>query len=162
MAAVSAAVLLLIGAVAYFATTRGGDDGPQTAPTPGPAHTSSAAPTSTIGPTHRASPNAGSHASPSAGAGAAGGPAAPGTRTPSRSAGAGRADTVPSSPHTGTSSAATTARTGAGLIPSGAPHTGGGGGPGVRSPLIMALGVLMLLGAAALVLLRTRPTDLRR
>jgi hypothetical protein len=32
----------------------------------------------------------------------------------------------------------------------------------VRSPVILGLGVLMLLAAAALVLFRTRPTDLRR
>lgn len=45
--------------------------------------------------------------------------------------------------------------------PSGAPHTGGGSGPGVRSPFLLAAGILLLFAAGALLLLRVWPPDLR-
>jgi hypothetical protein len=43
--------------------------------------------------------------------------------------------------------------------PSGAPHTGGGSGPGVRNPVLLGTGIVLLLAAGVLVLVRIRPAD---
>jgi hypothetical protein len=56
--------------------------------------------------------------------------------------------------------------TGAGMSPSGgaptptgAPRTGGGSGPGVRNPVLLATGIVLLLAAGVLVLVRIGPAD---
>src|SRR6266487_4757661 len=49
---------------------------------------------------------------------------------------------------------------GAGPTPIGAPRTGGGSGPGMRSPLLLAAGILLVVAAAALVLFRAWPPDM--
>ncbi|MER7282961.1 hypothetical protein ABT369_51895, partial [Dactylosporangium sp. NPDC000244] len=46
--------------------------------------------------------------------------------------------------------------------PSGAPHTGGGDGLGMRNPLLAGAGIVLLLAAAALVVFRPRPATGRR
>ncbi|WP_327010257.1 hypothetical protein OHA72_25210 [Dactylosporangium sp. NBC_01737] len=43
--------------------------------------------------------------------------------------------------------------------PSGAPGTGGGGGLGMRDPLLAGTGIALLLAAAALVVFRLRPAS---
>jgi len=48
------------------------------------------------------------------------------------------------------------------LVPSGAPGTGGGSGGGVRSPALLATGIMLLIGAGALLLRRLRAVDQRR
>ncbi len=53
------------------------------------------------------------------------------------------------------------AQPGAAPTPSGAPGTGGGSGPGVRHPALLAIGILLLFAAAGLVLFRAWPPDMR-
>jgi hypothetical protein len=54
-----------------------------------------------------------------------------------------------------------TARLANGPTPSGAPRTGGGGGSGVRDPVLLGTGILLLIAAAASVLFRAWPPDMR-
>ena len=81
--------------------------------------------------------------------------------SPSRSEPAPPAGAGTGTPPTSAASERDQAQTNAGRTPSGAPRTGGGSGPGVRQPVLLAAGILLMLAAGALLTRRMWPPDMR-
>jgi len=79
-----------------------------------------------------------------------------GAPAPAPSATTGSSPAQPSLPATGSSPTGDVAAPGA--TPSGAPGTGGGGGPGLRSPVLLAVGIVLLYAAIAALLVRVWPS----
>ncbi|GAA2337186.1 hypothetical protein [Dactylosporangium salmoneum] len=69
-----------------------------------------------------------------------------------------RTTAAPSEP-TGDAGVGAAPTTATAAAPSGAPHTGGGDGLGMRSPVLAGTGIVLLLGAAALYVFRLRPRE---
>jgi hypothetical protein len=87
-----------------------------------------------------------------AGFGAAGTATATRTTQPATAPATTRTATTPGSARPATTPGSTPP-----AAPTGAPHTGGGDGLGMRSPLLAGLGIVLLLGAGALLVFRLRP-----
>jgi hypothetical protein len=172
----AAVLVLLVLLLAAFCGS--GSGGNRAAPGPG----TSTSPSLHPGRTATTGPSTGSHGPRATGAptgpttataGAGAGPS-PGARTASPAttdptAGGGTSGGTAGGTGGGTAGGATAEPSGvAGLraapsadpIPSGAPHTGGGGGAGVRHPFLLGAGIVLLLAAAGLLVHRLLPRTL--
>jgi len=153
-AGLAALVVLLLSLLAYCQWSGSGTDNAA----PGPSTTTTRPAPSGSGTTGAPGTTGGATANGAATGGATANGAATATRTATGGATAnggatGAAPGGSSSGDVGADSVSTSDP----AAPSGAPHTGGGGGLGMRSPALAGAGIVLLLAATALVVFRRRP-----
>ncbi|MFD0575365.1 hypothetical protein [Dactylosporangium darangshiense] len=150
--------MMLLALLAYCqyngSGTGGGDAAPGASSTAAPERTGPSGAGSAPGGGTTA-PGGGATAdgrSAGAGLGAAGTATATRTTQPATTPATRQPATTPATTRPGTTPGSTRP-----AAPTGAPHTGGGDGLGMRSPLLAGLGIVLLLGASALLVFRLRP-----